>query len=97
MTKSLTGQDVKETQSSPQNSLIRSIFATLVTLRSTLVVHNGFLDLMFLYNSFYAPLPLKLEQFVADTSDMFTIIDTKYVAEFLDREGSTFLAYLYRK
>ena len=55
--------------------------------------------MIYLYHSFYADLPDKLNTFVADLSEMFLggIIDTKYIADFVTREKSSFLAYLFRK
>lgn len=80
------------------NDAIRQIFNTLVKSKSTLIVHNGLLDLMFLYHSFYAPLPLSINQFVGDLSEMFECIyDTKVCSEYIVRNRSTFLAYLYKK
>jgi len=50
-------------------------------------------------DSFYADLPPKLSTFVADLSDMFEggVFDTKYISDYITRERSSFLAYLFRK
>ncbi|GJJ70732.1 target of EGR1 protein 1 [Entomortierella parvispora] len=81
------------------NGIMRSIFKRIMSRRVPVVVHNGFLDLIFLYHSFYADLPPKLSTFVADLSDMFEggIFDTKYISDYVTRERSSFLAYLFRK
>ncbi|KAG0046127.1 Target of EGR1, member 1 (Nuclear) [Gryganskiella cystojenkinii] len=81
------------------NGIMRSIFKRIMTRRVPVVVHNGFLDLIFLYHSFYANLPPRLSTFVADLSDMFEggIFDTKYISDYMTRERSSFLAYLFRK
>lgn len=49
--------------------------------------------------SFYADLPPKLSTFLADLSDMFPggLFDTKYISDYMTRERSSFLAYLFRK
>lgn len=75
------------------------IIALLIKAKKQLVVHNGLLDLMFLYHSFHADLPDKLESFVADLSALFPsgIWDTKYLCDYVDREDASFLAYVYRK
>ncbi|KAJ3108453.1 Target of EGR1, member 1 (Nuclear) [Phlyctochytrium planicorne] len=54
---------------------------------------------MFLYQALHASLPTFLDVFVADLADMFQggIYDTKYVADFVTREGASFLAYVFRK
>ncbi|KAF9173265.1 Target of EGR1, member 1 (Nuclear) [Mortierella sp. AD010] len=81
------------------NGIMRSIFKRIMTRQVPVVIHNGFLDLVFLYYSFYANLPPKLETFVADLSDMFPggLFDTKYISDYITRERSSFLAYLFRK
>ena len=64
-----------------------------------IVLHNGFLDLMFIYQSFYAQLPSSLPVFLADVQDMFKggVYDTKYISDYITREHTSFLSYLYRK
>ncbi|KAF9905661.1 Target of EGR1, member 1 (Nuclear) [Linnemannia zychae] len=81
------------------NGIMRSIFKRIMTRQVPVVVHNGFLDLIFLYYSFYADLPPKLSTFLADLSDMFPggLFDTKYISDYMTRERSSFLAYLFRK
>ncbi|KAG9321376.1 hypothetical protein KVV02_002108 [Mortierella alpina] len=81
------------------NGIMRSIFKRIMTRQVPVVVHNGFLDLIFLYQSFYADLPPKLATFVADLSDMFPggLFDTKFISDYITRERSSFLAYLFRK
>lgn len=62
-----------------------------------LVVHNGFIDLMYLYHSFITTLPAQFQHFVADLADAFPggIYDTKYIARKVLDEEVSFLAYLY--
>ncbi|KAJ1563873.1 Target of EGR1, member 1 (Nuclear), partial [Cladochytrium tenue] len=79
---------------------LRALFAQLLSVPVPIVVHNGLLDLLFLYQSFHADLPGSLDVFVADAADMFApagVFDTKYVADYVDREKASYLAYLYRK
>ncbi|KAF2728718.1 CAF1-domain-containing protein [Polyplosphaeria fusca] len=48
-----------------------------------LVCHNGFLDLVYLYQTFIGPLPLTLEEFNAAINELFPrIVDTKYLATY---------------
>lgn len=81
------------------NALIRSIMEEIMTASKPVVVHNGFLDLMFIYQAFFANLPDELSIFIADLSAMFKggLYDTKYTADYVTREKATFLAYLFRK
>ncbi|KAF8937265.1 ribonuclease CAF1 [Dissophora ornata] len=96
-----TGGDrlVNEGGKGNPNGIMRSIFKRIMTRQVPVAVHNGFLDLIFLYYSFYADLPPKLSTFVADLSDMFPagLFDTKYISDYITRERSSFLAYLFRK
>ncbi|KAI8332427.1 ribonuclease CAF1 [Chlamydoabsidia padenii] len=64
-----------------------------------IIVHNGLLDIMYLYQSFFATLPTTLSTLVEDLVDMFPagIYDTKYVAVSVLGESKSFLAYLYCK
>lgn len=61
-------------------------------------MHNCFVDLAFLYGSFYAELPTKLEKFIADLSVIFGagLFDTKCLAEYQVRLPASFLSYLFR-
>ncbi|KAI8889226.1 hypothetical protein K501DRAFT_208701, partial [Backusella circina FSU 941] len=64
-----------------------------------LIVHNGLLDLMYIYDSFILALPDKLERFVVDLAKVFSggIYDTKYISEKVVKEDVTFLSYLFAR
>jgi len=84
----------------PDDHSPRSLLAYLLHLGLPVVVHNGWLDLLFLYRSFYAPLPPSLPSFMADLSEMFQrggVYDTKAIAEYQVRETASFLEYIFRK
>ncbi|CAL4065745.1 unnamed protein product, partial [Meganyctiphanes norvegica] len=78
---------------------VRQVFSTIVKHGKPVVLHNGLIDLMFLYQSFYTDLPMKADTFAADLNDMFTggVYDTKYIAEYTERMPATYLEYLYKK
>lgn len=48
---------------------LRELFRLLMTKK--VVVHNGFLDVIYLYHALYAPLPPTLSTFIADLCEIF--------------------------
>jgi target of EGR1 protein 1 len=67
---------------SEENQLVCNIFEEIIrasTERSVpVLVHNGLLDLMFIYSSFYGPLPAVLETFLADLSEIVRVNSLYY-------------------
>jgi len=82
-----------------QHPSIRRLFLELILAKVPLIFHNGFIDLVFMYQCFYSDLPNSLQTFVADIFEMFQsgIHDTKYISEYQIRENLSFLEYLFRK
>ncbi|KAJ3115423.1 Target of EGR1, member 1 (Nuclear) [Phlyctochytrium bullatum] len=80
-------------------AMLRGVFDHALARKVPIVLHNGLLDLMFIYKSFHADLPDDLDVFISDVADMFKggIYDTKYVTDYVTHETSSFLAYVYRK
>ena len=78
---------------------IRSIFNHITEYKVPIVLHNAFIDLVFLYQNFYADLPDTSIKFLADLEEIFIggIFDTKYIAEFLAHSNASFLEYLYKR
>lgn len=96
----MPGNDVKmENNDIHGNTIFRNIFEDIVNKNCPVVMHNGFLDIIFLYQSFYCELPSSLSVFVADLSLMFKggLFDTKYISDYIVREKASFLALLFRK
>ncbi|KAJ1665335.1 hypothetical protein IW140_001496 [Coemansia sp. RSA 1813] len=91
--------EVKTKEINEEGKMIREIFLDLVRLRKPLVIHNGLFDLVYLYQSFFGPLPDTYESFVYDLHEMFPggIYDTKYIVESADPAAASFLAYAYHK
>lgn len=62
------------------------------------VLHNGWLDILFLYHSFYGALPPTSASIMADLVEMFAagVYDTKGIAQFQFMEEATYLEYVFR-
>jgi len=69
----------------------------LVSSQVSVVVHNGLMDLMFLFHNFFGSLPPSLPTFTGKVAELFKhLYDTKHIASQQD-EQATFLEYLYHK
>ena len=77
------------------------LFQQLLRSPAPLVLHNGWLDLLFLYHACHAPLPSKHYLLKEELAEMFCeggVYDTKVIARHLDYCGKkTFLEYIYKK
>eukprot|EP00117_Sycon_ciliatum_P050041 scpid59031/ scgid35382/ Poly(A)-specific ribonuclease PARN-like domain-containing protein 1 len=65
------------------------VFKHLMQAKKPLLGHNMFMDLLFLYDKFYKPLPVSYDTFKEDIHDLFPVlIDTKHIANQVKRELS---------
>ncbi|KAL7642077.1 UNVERIFIED_CONTAM: hypothetical protein RMT77_007951 [Armadillidium vulgare] len=90
------GEDKEIGENSPLS--VKKLFHCIIQHQKPIVLHNGFLDLMFLYQSFYTELPRNIESFAADLFEMFPsgIYDTKYISEFHQSFSATYLEFLFK-
>lgn len=81
------------------NYNIRTLINEISEAKIPIVLHNGFIDLIFIYQNFYAELPDTSIKFLADLEEIFSggIYDTKFIAEFHYHSNASFLEYLYKK
>ncbi|KAJ2827778.1 hypothetical protein FBU31_003083 [Coemansia sp. 'formosensis'] len=91
--------EVKTEVINEEGLLIREVFLDIVRAGVPLVIHNGLFDLVYLYQSFFGPLPDTYESFAFDLSEMFPggIYDTKIIAEMATPQSASYLAYLFHK
>ncbi|KAJ2878808.1 hypothetical protein H4R27_005640 [Coemansia aciculifera] len=91
--------EVKTEAINEEGLLIREVFLDIVRAGVPLVIHNGLFDLVYLYQSFFGPLPDTYESFAFDLSEMFPggIYDTKIIAEKEAPQSASYLAYLFHK
>jgi len=92
------GNDTTDSETAGKQPL-REIFAEMVKARKPLILHNGLIDLVFLYHNLWAAVPAQLGTFIADISEMFPagVYDTKYIADYVSRTQASFLEFVFRK
>ncbi|XP_060578955.1 target of EGR1 protein 1-like [Ruditapes philippinarum] len=78
---------------------VRHLFSELVAMEKPIILHNGLVDLIFMYENLYTSLPSSSAMFLADLCDMFPngIIDTKYITDFEHLMQASYLEYVFRK
>ncbi|CAN0322321.1 unnamed protein product [Lampetra planeri] len=77
----------------------RALFSEVVLAERPLVLHNGLLDLAFLFQALHTTLPPTLQTFMADLATLLPagIYDTKHIVETETDMAASFLEYAFRK
>ncbi|KAJ1962838.1 hypothetical protein GGI12_002409 [Dipsacomyces acuminosporus] len=90
---------VKTLAINKEGELIREVFLDIIRARVPLVVHNGLFDLVYIYQSFFGPLPDTYDSFAYDLYEMFPggIYDTKFIAEAHSPGSASYLAYVFHR
>ena len=78
---------------------LRYLFSEVVKCQKPLVLHNGLVDLIFIYHNLWTALPPKLDTFISDVCEMFPngVYDTKYLADYVARTQASYLEFVFRK
>ena len=74
------------------------LIAKLIECKTSIVLHNGLLDLLYIYHNFIGPLPHNFATFTGKLCGLFPrVYDTKYIADYHTKESASYLEYLYHK
>lgn len=79
--------------------LPRGLLWRLGRAAAPIVLHNGLMDLVFIFSAFHGPLPATLNLFVAALLDSVPagFYDTKHLASTVKPERASFLSFVYAK
>ena len=78
-------------------SKLESLWRKIVSFRKPLVMHNGLADLLFIWRSFFGPLPATLSKWIGVMSTSFpAVYDTKYLADTVAGDEASYLQHLFR-
>jgi len=77
---------------------LASLINRLIESKTSIILHNGLLDLLYIYHNFIGPLPSSFASFTGQLCDLFPrVYDTKYIADYHTEESASYLEYLYYK
>ncbi|EFO22525.1 hypothetical protein LOAG_05962 [Loa loa] len=87
-----------------KGSTMKTLWHEVLCAAVPITLHNGLIDLTFIYQHFYSVLPETFSEFVVSVSDWFLLpegipglFDSKYIAEYITRFKASFLEYVFRK
>lgn len=83
---------------------MKTLWHEILCAAIPVTLHNGLIDLGFIYQHFYSVLPETFNEFIVNISDWFLLpgdipglYDSKYIAEYITRFKASFLEYVFRK
>uniref|UniRef100_A0A915PLE6 C3H1-type domain-containing protein n=1 Tax=Setaria digitata TaxID=48799 RepID=A0A915PLE6_9BILA len=87
-----------------RGSTMKTLWHEILCINVPITLHNGLVDLAFIYQHFYSILPETFTEFVVNISDWFLLLngtpglyDSKYISEYITRFNASFLEYVFRK
>ncbi|VIO94710.1 Uncharacterized protein BM_BM6892 [Brugia malayi] len=87
-----------------KGNTVKTLWHEVLCAAVPITLHNGLIDLAFIYQHFYSALPETFSEFVVSVSDWFLLsegipglYDSKYIAEYITRFKASFLEYVFRK
>lgn len=91
--------DIENISNNSNKYSARDLITEISLAQCPIVLHNAFIDLIFIYQNFYAKCPGSSLKFLADLEEIFAggVYDTKYIADFHAHSSASYLQYLYKK
>ncbi|OZC07279.1 hypothetical protein X798_05699 [Onchocerca flexuosa] len=87
-----------------KGNTMKTLWHEVLCAAVPITLHNGLIDLIFIYQHFYSVLPKTFSEFIVNVSDWFLLpggipglFDSKYIAEYVTRFKASFLEYVFRK
>ncbi|KAM3718640.1 Target of EGR1 protein [Dirofilaria immitis] len=87
-----------------EGNTMKTLWREVLCAAVPITLHNGLIDLTFIYQHFYSILPEAFNEFVVNISDWFLLpgdipglFDSKFIAEYITRFKASFLEYVFRK
>ncbi|KHN74739.1 Target of EGR1 protein 1 [Toxocara canis] len=99
------GRNAARKNGKAKQDVLTVLWGEILSACVPITLHNGIIDLAFIYQHFYSDLPEKLDEFLANICDWFTLdesgtpglFDSKYLAECSAYMKASYLEYVFRK
>ncbi|VDM38241.1 unnamed protein product [Toxocara canis] len=98
------GRNAARKNGKAKQDVLTVLWGEILSACVPITLHNGIIDLAFIYQHFYSDLPEKLDEFLANICDWFTLdesgtpglFDSKYLAECSAYMKASYLEYVFR-